>query len=461
MKLVATAITVLFILLLLRLGRERNLRTSWGLWVPILWFGIICSRPVSFWIHSSQSTDFASRFSESSPIDAAAYGLLVLAGLLVLNTRAQRLRVLARSNAPILLFFFYTALSLSWSDEPPVALKRWIKSIGDIIVVLVLLTEENHEGAIRRTYMRVASVLLPLSVLFILYYPGIGTVYDATDHVTMYTGVATFKNLLGITCMACGLVALWSLIGAIQDREDADRKRHIAAYAINLLLAFGLVLRADSMTSFSAFVLGGIVMTATSFRWVQRRRGVIVGLIAAVIGVAGFALFLDTGGALVEALGRNPTLTGRTVIWRAVLAQKINPLIGAGFESFWMGSRMESVWSMSQYGIQEAHDGYLELYLNLGWVGIALLATMIVTGYRNGMALFRRDAAAGRLRLTLLTAAVVFGFTEAGFRMLSPDWTGFLLAVAAMPVALEHVAQAQTERVARREQRRREVRVLY
>ena len=461
MKLIATAVTVAFIVLLLRLGRDRTVRTSWGLWVPILWFGIICSRPVSAWIHSSQSTDFAIRYSESSPIDAAAYGLLVLAGLLVLNTRAHRLRVLAQSNAPILLFFFYTALSLSWSDDPAVAFKRWIKSIGDLIVVLVLLTEEDHEGAIRRMYLRVASVLLPLSVLFILYYPGIGTMYDPTDRVTMYTGVTTFKNLLGITCMACGLVALWSLIAAIQDREDPDRKRHIAAYGINLLLALGLVLRADSMTSFSAFVLAGIVMTATSFRWVQRRRPVIVGIIAAVVGVAGFALFLDSGGALVEALGRNPTLTGRTMIWRAVLAQKINPLIGAGFESFWMGDRMESVWSMSQYGVQEAHDGYLETYLNLGWVGIALLATMIVTGYRNGMALFRRDTTAGQLRLTLLTAAVVFGYTEAGFRMLSPDWTGFLLAVTAMPAALEGLAQAQTGDAERREQRRREVRVLY
>jgi exopolysaccharide production protein ExoQ len=461
MKPIATIVTVAFILLLLRLGRDRRVRTSWGLWIPILWFAIICSRPVSSWIHPNQSTDYATRFTESSPVDATAYAVLVLAGLLVLNLRAHRLKILVQSNAPVLLFFFYTALSMSWADDPPIAFKRWIKSIGDLIVVLVLLTEEDHEGAIRRMYLRVASVLLPLSVLFILYYPSIGTTYSATDHVTMYTGVSTFKNLLGITCMACGLVALWSLIAALQDREDPQRKQHIAAHAINLLLAVGLVLRADSMTSFSAFVLAGIIMVATSFRWVQRRRMVIVGLIAGVIGVAGFALFLDTGGAMVEALGRNPTLTGRTVIWRAVLAQKINPLIGAGFESFWMGSRMESVWSMSQYGIQEAHDGYLELYLNLGWVGIALLGTMIVTGYRNGMALFRRDTTAGKLRLTLLTAAVVFGFTEAGFRMLSPDWTGFLLAVTAVPVALEEVARAEAQRAKQRQEKRKQLRVLY
>lgn len=459
MKIFATILTAGFILLLLRLGRDRRVQTSWALIIPILWFAIICSRPVSNWIHPGQGGDLLNRFTEGSPIDAAAYGVLVLAGVLVLNRRVPRLKALLPANLPILMFFFYCLLSLSWSDDPAVAFKRWIKAIGDLVVILLLLTEEDHEGAIRRMYARVASVMLPLSVLFILYYPSIGTNYDTVGRVTMYTGVATFKNLLGITCMACGLVSLWSLIAVLQDRADPDRKRHIVLHAINLLLAIGLVLRADSMTSFSSFMLASTVMVASAFRWVRRRPHVLWLFIVAAIGIAGFALFMDTSGALLHQLGRNPTLTGRTTIWRAVLAQKINPVLGAGFESFWMGDRMQSVWTMSQWGIQEAHDGYLELYLNLGWVGITLLAAMIVTGYRNGMRLFLRDPEAGSLRLSLLTAALVFGFTEAGFRMLSPDWTGFLLGVAAVPLVLDQIPR--TVPAAEPKQRRPALRVMY
>lgn len=465
MKLIATIATIAFILLLLRLGRDRRAHASWALLIPMLWFAIICSRPVSQWTHLGQSTNLMDRFSETSPLDAGTYAALLAAGLLVLNKRWQRVKAIVQANLPVMLFFFYCFLSLSWSDDPPVAFKRWFKAIGDLVMILVLLTEDDHEWAIRRMYMAIASVMLPLSVLFIVFYPALGTSYDLYDHVTMYTGVATFKNLLGITCMASGLAGLWSFIAAWQDRADPDRKKHLFLYGSIMLMAIGLVLRADSMTSFSSLILAGMVIVVSVFRLPQRRPAIVLVTALAAIGVAGFALFMDTGGGMLHEIGRNATLTGRTTIWRAVLAQKINPFLGAGFESFWMGDRMQSVWSMSQYGIQEAHDGYLEVYLNLGWAGIALLGMMIVTGFRNSLILYRRDPEAGRLRLGLLTAALVFGFTEAGFRMLSPDWTGFLLGVTAIPLALERVvATERTKREAVREatkEKRREVRVLY
>jgi O-antigen ligase len=433
MKYIATAITVAFIYWLFRMDRHEGRRASWALWIPILWFGIICSRPVSYWLQPDRGSDFMNRYTESSPIDAAVYGLLILAGMFVLNRRAARLKQFLLLNLPVLLFFFYCALSLMWSDDPAVAFKRWFKAAGELVMVLLVLTDADPDYAINRLYTRIAFVLLPMSVLFMYFYPELGTTYDPTEHITMYTGVATFKNLLGVLCMACGLGTLWSFIGALHDRAMENRNRHLIAQGIAVLLAFALVLRADSMTSLSSFVLAGAVLIASSFAWVERRPPALVGAFVAAIAAAGFALFLSSGAAILQQLGRNPTLTGRTMIWRAVLAQPINPITGAGFESFWMGNRMESVWSMSQRGIQQAHDGYLELYVNLGWIGLAILGTLIVSGFYNALALYRRDPHAGRLRVTMLTAAVVYAFTEAGFRMMSPDWFGFLLAIIAIP----------------------------
>jgi O-antigen ligase len=299
-----------------------------------------------------------------------------------------------------------------------------------------------------------------MSVLFIVAFPSLGRTYDAVDHVTMYTGVATFKNLLGVLCMACGLACLWAFMGAWQDRESPRRIARLVAYGVNVLLAAGLVVRADSMTSLSSFALAGSLMVASSWKPVKRSPPLLVGMVLMVISIAGFALFASSGGALLQGIGRNSTLTGRTLIWKAVLAQKIHPLIGAGFESFWMGNRMESVWTMSQNGIQQAHNGYLELYLNLGWIGLALLAAMIVAGYWNGLALYRRDPQAGRLRIAFLTAAVVFAFTEAGFRMLSPDWFGFLVAVTAMPLAAEAAQKSTGPVLLHSVHPRREARIL-
>ena len=113
-----------------------------------------------------------------------------------------------------------------------------------------------------------------------------------------------------------------------------------------------------------------------------------------------------------------------------MLSLHTNPLLGTGFESFWLGSRLETVWNMSVKGIQEAHNGYIELYLNLGWVGLFLLGWLIVTGYRRAIASLRSDPHEGRLRLAYLSAALIFSMTEAGFRMLTPIWFAFLLAIA-------------------------------
>ena len=458
MKYVATAITVAFIYWLFRLDRQEQRRASWAVWIPVIWFSILCSRPVSVWLHPDRGTDYVERFTEGSPVDAAVYGVLILAGLLVLNRRAARMKQFLQLNLPLLLFFVYCAVSLAWSDAPMVGFKRWIKAVGDLVMVWLLLTDADPEYAINRLYARAGYVLLPLSVLFIVAYPQLGTTYDPTEHVTMYTGVTTFKNELGVLCMACGLGALWSLIGAYKNRGLTNRGRHMMAQGIAFLLALGLVIRADSMTSFSSFLLAGAVMVLGSLPWMERRAPVLVGVFLSAVGAAGFALFISSGAGILESLGRNSTLTGRTTIWKAVLAQKINPLTGAGFESFWMGDRMENVWSMSQRGIQQAHDGYLELYLNLGWIGLALLGVLIVTGFYAALALYRRDAQAGRLRIALLTAELVYVFTEAGFRMMSPDWLGFLLAITVMPLAV--APEPHGVAVPELGRRRREVRVL-
>jgi O-antigen ligase len=178
-------------------------------------------------------------------------------------------------------------------------------------------------------------------------------------------------------------------------------------------------------------------MILVSQQWVIHRPGSVLAVVSAAVGLPLFALFINTMGTLVHSLGRNSTLTGRTSIWKAVLSMHTNPVIGTGFESFWLGNRLEAVWNMSVKGIQEAHNGYIELYLNLGYVGLFLLGWLIVSGYRNGVTALRREPNDGMLRLAYLTAILIFSMTEAGFRMLTPTWFAFLLAIAGNSAGLQ------------------------
>ena len=52
-------------------------------------------------------------------------------------------------NWPILLFFLYCLVSLVWSDFPGVAFKRWIKAIGDFLVILVVVSETDPVAGVR------------------------------------------------------------------------------------------------------------------------------------------------------------------------------------------------------------------------------------------------------------------------------------------------------------------------
>ncbi len=95
---------------------------------------------------------------------------------------------------------------------------------------------------------------------------------------------------------------------------------------------------------------------------------------------------------------------------------------------------MDPAWKKCGPGIGgipgEAHNGYLEIYLNLGWVGMALLLIVIVTGYRTVFRAWRGHIAIGSLCLAYFFVGLVYNFTEAAFfRMLHPVWLFFLLAI--------------------------------
>lgn len=436
MQLIGTIVCIVLIAWLSYMDRD-DVRASKALWIPTIWLLINGSRAVSSWIHPEPAESLALQYSEGSPLDAAIYGLLIVAGVVMLNLRSRLVKIFLRENLPLLAFLGYCALSIAWSEYPFIALKRWSKSIGDVVMVMLVITDPYPLLAIKRVFARVGFVLLPLSVLFIVCYPSIGSAFSPEDGVMMYFGVTTFKNLLGLVSMVLGLASVWSFICAYEDRSGTNRTRHMMAHAINIATAVGLIVRADSMTSLSCLFLAGAVMVLVSQRWVVRRPARALVIVSGAIGLPLFALFINTMGILVQSLGRNSTLTGRTSIWKAVLSMHTNPLIGTGFESFWLGNRLQAVWDMSVKGIQEAHNGFIELYLNLGWVGLLLLGWLIISGYRNAVIALRREPNDGRLRLAFLTAALIYSLTEAGFRMLTPIWYAFLLAIAGNTAGLQ------------------------
>ncbi len=413
------------------LDRDKEKRATLALWIPTIWLCFCFSRSLSDWLGLNPTADRSVTYVEGSPIDAALFAVLEVLALIVLSTRAVKVARLLRTNWVIGAFFIYAGLSMFWSDYPVVTLKHWTKGIGDLMMVLVVLTEPNISVAIERLFTRLGFVLLPLSVLFIKYYPQLGRVLTLSWTMEP-VGVAGQKNSLGELCDFVGLVLLWRLRTAYNNREDPNRVRHMVALGSVLGMVVWLLWVCNSMTSIGALVMATTVLLLSA-RPAFRRNPVWVHLlIVTLVSVTIYGLFFQSSGEMIQSLGRNPTLTGRTDIWKVVLSIPTNRLIGAGYESFWLGSRLQEMWhAFPGLQLNESHNGYIEITITLGWIGAALLGLLIVTGYRNVIDWLLRDPDLGSLKTALFVSVVITGLTEAAFRMLGPPWILFLLASAA------------------------------
>ncbi len=429
----ATAVYVCGILGLFWLDRERPARTSWAVWIPVMWLFIAGSRHVSQWLGPEQAAS-PEAYLEGSPLDASIYALLIALAFYVLFQRRDAVARILRKNWPILLFVAYCLMSVSWSDYPGVALKRWIKSLGDYAMILILLTEKDRTQAIKQALSRVAFVVLPVSVLLIKYFPDLGRAYAAHwDATTFYVGIADTKNMLGMICMVFGFAAAWQLLHC-WSAPRRERNRILLVQGAILGMALWLLYMSDSKTSLACFAMTTGLVAAHTFLPPARKRAVLHILVVAVVLCSFSVLFLGIGSGALETLGRNSTLTGRTEMWDLMLQVPINPVFGTGFESYWLGKHLTFLWQYQiMNGITEAHNGYLETYLNLGWAGLALLAVLFWTGYRNILRLLETDPEAGRLRLGFLVIAIVYNFTEAGIRTTDLVWIALILAIAAFP----------------------------
>lgn len=416
------------------LDRDNSVRPSKALWLPVIWLWIIGSRPVSMWLGMGVATgNSLDATLDGSPMDAAVIAALLAIGLIVLLFRKKKTSAYLVVSGPIILYFLYCLLSVTWSPFPEPSFKRWTKAVGDLVMVLVILTDGQPIAALRRLYSRVGFILFPFSVMLIRY-SDIGRSYDA-DGTPENVGTTLNKNTLGLIVFAISLGVLWNVRSLIIHEDEPHRGRRLMAQCT--LLAFGIALfqMAHSATSVICFILGAGIMFATSLDFIRKRPGRVRALSLGVVLVGGLGLLFGGGSAVSESLGRGGGLSGRTDIWACSIAGAGNPVIGTGFESFWNANATKVNHCLQLLGfidlsdLNSAHNGYLQIYLDLGVVGVCLIAAILISGYRSAGKAFQYNPEFGSLMLACIVTGTFYSITEAGFRILTPSWIFLLLGV--------------------------------
>ncbi len=348
-------------------------------------------------------------------------------------------------------------------------------------MVLIVLTERNPADAIRAMFARLTNIVVPLSVLFIKYWPNLGRYYHQFTWTPGYSGVATEKNALGAVAFICGLYIVWDHLvfarraaelsaqvdppppariegraprpstRARSDRDPASPRIAASSGKVDLLvqatllcMVLWLVYTADSTNALLCLVFGSAVVFVTrrSARGSQKLLKNF-GRYASLLILATLILYFTPTlkESVLEFLGEDVTLTGRTAIWQDVLEEPNNLLLGAGYESFWQQrSLIERLWVKYPFHPNQAHNAYIETYLNGGWIGLILiLMTLIAAAVR-----IKRDLVERRPESFLLAAffftATVYCWSEAMFGKMSPIWVVLLLAIVKAPRSVQEAS---------------------
>ena len=266
---------------------------------------------------------------------------------------------------PLLIIAAFTMASAYWSNAPAISFRHGVGLLFTFLFGLYLAFRYTLSDQLNLLVWVFGTCMVGS---FVFRFFGLGTSVDARDGVPGWFGAFGQKNELGITMALSAIVfLLWRRV----------QPRHGWVAITGIIGSLTLVVLSQSVTAIIAAAV--LLLILPALQWTMRRgvRWIVSGLILLAAFGTGLVLYaIDHFAEVTEMFGRNVTLTGRLPLWifsAAIALQR--PWFGHGYNAFWMQDEAAiKIQHAVHWMAPHAHNGFLELWLEIGLVGLGIFA---------------------------------------------------------------------------------------
>jgi O-antigen ligase len=354
----------------------------------------------------------------SNAFHKISVALVCLICTVLVARRFSSVFALSRRMNLVIAFPALAILSCVWSAEP----LQSVVSGGTLLIFTVFVIYVADRFSFQRQFeliILVGAIALPVSIALALLVPSVGTSEAG------WRGIFSHKQ-------NCAAVSTLWLITALHWRcSGIYQKLFRATY---IAMCGVLIVMAQSRTGWALALVALLLWGAI---WLLQRMPATQALAVFLLGLAGaagvaYGIHLSVPNILA-AVGKDSTLSQRTIIWTAAWQAALqHPILGYGFAAFWRGlyGPSQSVVLIAGWGLQQAQDGFLDVWLGIGAVGVALVALLTGKAIRNAARSFFSDGNQDYVRwcIVVIVCTLLYNIGESTIGLFNMTWFLFLLA---------------------------------
>lgn len=335
------------------------------------------------------------------------YFIYITTFLLIFLRWKKNIRALAEGKL-LLLLVAIAIVSILWSDAPAFTLRRSLAVTGATSLGIYLATRYSQKEQLQLLAWTFGTAVFS-SIVFTIVLPSYAIVPSPNSAAlgVVWQGVYIHRNIFG-------RIMTLSTIVLILAAFTRSNYRYIAWIVFSL--AASQVLLSFSTTSW--LVLATILGLFPFYRALRWNFSWMLLLYIVAIVLCGIVaiLIISNIDIVLNSLGKDLTLTGRTKVWSAVI-EKIGerPWLGYGYSAFWQGDAGGSAYvrQASGWKVAFSHNGFLDLWLDLGLIGVLTYLFGFGKSYIQAINWVRRSKTPyGLWHLILLTLILLTNFSE-------------------------------------------------